>query len=51
MHFLQDGAFAFVPYRLPSPHIIQLQVKQLFLGLDYSFVLNNTLLNLEFFVV
>lgn len=50
MHFLQDGAFASVHCRLHSPHTIWLQVKQLFLDLNYSFVLNSIFLNLEFFV-
>lgn len=51
MHFLQDGAFAFMQHRLLSPHIIQLQVKKLFLDLDYSLLLNNAFLNLEFSIV
>jgi len=51
MHFLQDGAFAFVQRGLHSPHTIWLQVKQLFLDLNYSFVLNNIFLNLGFFIV
>lgn len=50
MHFLQDGAFAFMQHRLLSPHIIQLQVKKLFLDLNYSFLIN-AFLNLEFFIV
>lgn len=51
MHFLQDSAFAFMQHRLLSPHIIQLQVKKLSLGLNYSLLLNNAFLNLEFFIV
>lgn len=37
----------FLQYRLHSPHIIQLQVKQLFLDLNYSFLLSNAVLNLH----
>lgn len=51
MHSLQDGAFVFMQHRLLSPHIIQVQVKKLFLDLNYSLLLNNAFLNLEFFIV
>lgn len=51
MHFLQDGAFVFMQLRLLSPHIIQLQVKKLVLDLNYSLLLNNAFLNLDFLIV
>lgn len=51
MHFLQDGAFAFMQHRLLSPHTIQPQVKKLLLDLNYSLLLNNAFPNLEFFIV